>query len=84
MKSDEQTSTEVVRASAPYMTLGIQMAAAVTVFLFVGKYADDAWGTKPWMMIAGIVLGFTGGMIKFFRTVMELSKKEDDERRKKI
>ncbi len=84
MKDDEQTSAEVVRASAPYMTLGLQMAAAVTVFLFIGKYADEEFGTKPWLMIAGIVFGFTGGMIKFFRTVMELSNKEDDERRKKV
>ncbi len=82
MKSDEQTSAEVVRASAPYMTLGIHMAAAVTLFLFAGKYADEYFGTKPWLMIAGIVAGFAGGMIKFFRTVTQLSAQEDEERRK--
>lgn len=82
MKSDEQTSAEVVRASAPYMTLGIHMAAAVTLFLFAGRYADEYFGTKPWLMIAGIVIGFVGGMVKFFRTVTEFGTKEDEERRK--
>ncbi len=72
-----------MQTAAPYMTLGIQIAAAVVLFLFIGKYADKAFGTKPWLMVTGIMLGFTGGMIHFFREVIELSKKEEDERRKK-
>lgn len=82
--NEEKKFGELMQTAAPYMTLGIQIAAAVVLFLFAGKYADDVFGTKPWLMVAGIVIGFTGGMIHFFREVIELSKKEDDERRKKI
>ncbi len=82
--NEEKKFGELMQTAAPYMTLGIQIAAAVVMFLFVGKYADDALGTKPWLMVAGIVIGFTGGMIHFFREVTALSKKEDDERRTKI
>ena len=82
--NEEKKFRQLMETPAPYRTLGIQSAAPVVLFLFVGKYADDAFGTKPWLMVAGIVIGFTGGMIHFFREVIELSKKEDDERRKKI
>ena len=73
-----------MQAAAPYMTLGLQIAAAVVLFLFIGKYADDKLGTKPWLMVAGIVIGFTGGMIHFFREVIELSNKEEHERHNKV
>ena len=73
-----------MQAAAPYMTLGLQIAIAVVLFLFIGKFADDKFGTKPWLMVAGIVIGFTGGMIHFFREVIELSNKEEHERRNKV
>jgi F0F1-type ATP synthase assembly protein I len=82
--NEEKKFGELMQTAAPYMTLGIQIASAVVMFLFVGKYADDALGTKPWLMVAGIVIGFTGGMIHFFREVTALGKKEDDERHTKI
>ncbi len=82
--SDEKKAGEVLRSAAPYMTLGLQMALAVTVFLFIGKYADELWGTTPWLMIIGIVFGFTGSMIKFFRMATEMGEKEDRERGSKV
>lgn len=81
MKDDGNGSEGILRAAAPYLTLGIQIAAGVVMFLFIGKYADERFGTKPWLMVAGIVVGFAGGMIHFFREVMTMSKKEEDERR---
>jgi ATP synthase protein I len=81
MNEDGKETAGILQAAAPYLTLGIQIAAAVVMFLFVGKYADERFGTKPWLMVAGIVLGFAGGMIHFFRAVIALSTKEENERR---
>ncbi|NUN69344.1 MAG: AtpZ/AtpI family protein [Bacteroidetes bacterium] len=81
MQDDAKETAGMLRAAAPYLTLGIQIAAAVVMFLFIGKYADEQFGTKPWLMVAGIVAGFAGGMIHFFRAVTALSTKEDHERR---
>ncbi|MFA6457641.1 MAG: AtpZ/AtpI family protein [Bacteroidota bacterium] len=83
MKNEENSFGTMMQAAAPYMTLGLQIAIAVVVFLFIGKYADDQFGTKPWLMVTGIVIGFTGGMIRFFREVIELSNKEEHERSSK-
>jgi F0F1-type ATP synthase assembly protein I len=65
----------------PFLTLGIQLAIAVVVFFFLGRWLDAVLGTGPWLMIGGLFLGIVGGLIKFFRTAVALGKKQDDEAR---
>ncbi len=59
------------------MTQGIQLALAVVVLFFLGRWLDSLWGTSPWLMLAGILIGIVGGLIKFFRTAMEVGREED-------
>ena len=84
MKNEENQKDGIMLSVAPYLTLGAQLAATVIAFFFIGKYSDEYFGTKPWLMITLIMVGVVGGMIKFFRTVIELSKKEENERRGNI
>ena len=81
---EEKKLDGILKASAPYLTLGIQLAITGIVFFFIGRYADEKFGTKPWLMLLLIMVGSVGGMIKFFRTVIELGKKEEDERHNKV
>ena len=61
---------ETLREFAPFLGLGIQLAMAVLVFFFAGWWFDSAYDTTPWGRLIGVLVGTTGGMIKFFRTVM--------------
>jgi F0F1-type ATP synthase assembly protein I len=74
---EEKKIGSTLRDTAPFLTLGIQLAITVIAFFFAGKYADDYFGTKPWLMIGGVLVGSVGGLIKFFRTVIELSSNEE-------
>lgn len=76
---DNNRTGDTLRSAAPYLTLGLQFAVVVVVFFLAGKYADDYFGTKPWIMIGAIVVGCAGGMIKFLRTAIELSSQDDRE-----
>ena len=67
---------QVYRDVAPYMTLGIQLAAAVVFFFFIGWWLDTRMGTSPTFELIGLLVGFAGGMIKFFRSAAEMSKKD--------
>jgi F0F1-type ATP synthase assembly protein I len=67
---------QVYRDVAPYLTLGIQLAAAVVFFFLIGWWLDTRMETSPTFKLIGLVLGFVGGMIKFFRSAAEMSKKE--------
>ena len=36
----------------------------------IGFLADRRFGTKPWLMLAGLILGMIGGFVNFFRLVL--------------
>jgi len=82
--NEEKKFAESLKAASPYLTLSLQLAITVVVFFFIGKYADEYFGTKPWLMVAAILLGAVGGLMKFFKTVIALSNKEEHERRSKV
>lgn len=79
--SGHRKTLESLREYSPYLTLGFQLAAAVVVFLLVGYWLDDLWGTFPWLTLGGLVLGTTGGFVKFFRTIAELERRNMQERK---
>jgi ATP synthase protein I len=70
-------------AYGPYLTLGLQLAISVVALFFAGRWLDDRWGTAPWLMLAGLLLGAAGGFVNFFRTVIRLGKQEDKAQREK-
>ena len=67
---------QAYRDVGPYLTLGIQLAAAVVFFFLVGWWLDTRMDTSPTFKLIGLFLGFVGGMIKFFRSAAEMSKKD--------
>ena len=69
---------QVVRELGPYMSLGFQLAAAVVGFFLLGHWLDNRYGTSPWLKLLGLLLGTTGGFIKFFKTVAGLDKKKSN------
>lgn len=67
------------REFGPFLTLGIQLAIAVVAFFFLGRWLDSLFGTAPWLMLTGLLLGITGGLVQFLRTALRLGKREDRE-----
>lgn len=71
----------VYRELGPYMAMGGQLALSMVGFGAIGYYADIQCGTHPWLLLAGLLLGATGGMIKLIRTSLKApvtSKRADD------
>jgi F0F1-type ATP synthase assembly protein I len=71
--------TKFGAAVGPFLTSGLQLAISVVAFFFLGRWLDDKFGTTPWLMIAGLVLGIVGGFTSFFRTAIAAGKEEDKE-----
>jgi F0F1-type ATP synthase assembly protein I len=59
--------------------MGAQLALAVLLCGFLGRWLDGELGTAPWLMIVGLAVGVLGGFVKFIRTAMALGRKADDE-----
>jgi len=62
--------------------VGLEFAGAVAGFAVVGYWIDSRYGSKPWGILIGVVLGLVGGLYNLvkesLRAVQE-AKAEDDE-----
>jgi F0F1-type ATP synthase assembly protein I len=51
-----------------YAGLGFQLAAAMVVFGGIGYWLDGRLKTTPWLLVVGMLMGATGGMISLIRS----------------
>jgi len=67
---DQKTNfSGILKAMALTSTLGMEIAAAVTLGFFGGRMLDGRFGTEPWLMIAGILIGMAAGILGIINTV---------------
>ena len=65
------------RTVAPLFGSGIQLAAAVALFFFLGRWLDEKMGTGPWLMLIGALIGAGGGLYGFIRTAVKAGNEEN-------
>ena len=46
---------------------GIALFASVVTFCAIGYFLDRWFGTQPWFLVGGIVLGSAAGLFEFIR-----------------
>lgn len=63
----QESMAETVRKSGLAWSAGIAFFASVVFMLIIGWGADLLFGSSPWGMVGGIVLGSVIGFIQFFR-----------------
>ncbi len=54
------------------------LGGSVVFMLILGWFFDLVFGSKPWGVVGGIVLGAVIGFIQFFRITSQIFKKDDD------
>jgi F0F1-type ATP synthase assembly protein I len=47
--------------------LGVEFAAILFVFIYLGNYLDTDWGFKPWGLVLSLGLGFGLGLYHIVR-----------------
>ena len=63
--------------------LGMQFVLAILLFLFLGKWLDERFGTTPWLLIAGVFLGAGASFYSIYRRLMADQKREDEARKRR-
>jgi ATP synthase protein I len=66
------TAYEIIAAS-------LQLAVAVILMFFLGRWLDGKLDTAPWLMLAGLAVGFAAGFFAFLRSVRKLANNDDSE-----
>jgi len=53
-----------------YAQAGTVLVAPMVAIGAIGYWLDRRFGTKPWLLLAGLILGMIGGFVNFFRLVL--------------
>lgn len=68
--SKKSSWPEVMRTSGPYMNIGWTFVVAMGIGIYGGYRADAYFGTEPWLMVVGALLGMAAGFYNFFLVVL--------------
>ena len=74
---DEGTGEQVARSyrkAGPYIDASWQLVGSLGLWTVVGWYLDGKLGTKPWLLVAGSLLGMGLGFYLFFRALAAIKK----------
>ncbi|HKQ96636.1 MAG TPA: AtpZ/AtpI family protein [Candidatus Polarisedimenticolia bacterium] len=63
---DRQQLAETMR----YFQGGMALIAPMLALGALGYWLDRKFGTGPWIMVAGLVVGMIGGFVNFFQAVL--------------
>ena len=78
-EQDSKPWQSSLHEASRYMTIGIQLAGTMLVYV-IGGYLLDRWlETEPWLLILGAVIG----MIAFFVQIVKLSRDLSEADRRK-
>lgn len=66
------------RDLGPYLGLGTQLAAAIVIMLFIGKWLDGILGFFPVLTIVFAFLGGGAGIYIVIKTALEMGKKKNE------
>ena len=56
--------------------IGIQLTVTILAFAALGWWLDQKFETQPWLLLAGLLFGATGGMISFIRTALNVGNRK--------
>ncbi len=75
---DRRPPTGSGRDVAPFLGLGIQLAATVLIMYLVGYWVDGKLGTYPFGQVVGGLIGCVGGLIAFAREASRMGDRGHD------
>ncbi len=70
-----------IPSAGQYGSVGLQFAVGLVVFTLAGNWLDQRLGTAPWLLLAGVMLGFALSGMWIYRQMVvkprERAKREE-------
>ena len=69
------STAEAARMGGLAWSTGLVLFGAVILMMLIGWGADLLFGTRPWGMVGGLIVGSVIGFVQLFRTSSEIFRK---------
>jgi F0F1-type ATP synthase assembly protein I len=79
--SGQGGSNERGTSVGEYAGLGLQFAASIIVFLYLGQWLDRRLGTAPWLLLISVFVGAGASFYSMYRKLMAAQAREEAARR---
>jgi len=79
--SDESSLNKSFKDAGPYLGLGLQLAATIVIMILAGSWLDKKFNYSPWFTVVFGLFGGFAGTYNLIRTVIQLGKKQDAEKK---
>jgi F0F1-type ATP synthase assembly protein I len=76
---EPDTPDETIRKSGLAYSIGVVLFTSIAFMLFLGWGADLLFGSKPWGIVGGIILGAIIGFVQVFRITSEIFESDKPE-----
>ena len=57
-----------------WLGLGVEFGGVIGIFTWAGYWADRKLGSSPWLMVAGLMVGFVGMTYLLYKETRDLHK----------
>jgi ATP synthase protein I len=75
MPREEQERQDEFRKGLSFAArVGTELVVATMLGAFLGYLLDRFLGTKPWLMVVGVVIGAVAGFLNVYRFVQRMNK----------
>ncbi|MEO8564577.1 MAG: AtpZ/AtpI family protein [bacterium] len=68
-------------SGSEFAGVGLQFAASILVFVYLGQWLDRKLGTTPWLLIVGVFLGAGASFYSMYRKLMTAQARDDAARK---
>ena len=72
-----ESTAETIRKSGLAYSAAIALLGSVVFMLIIGWVLDTFFGTSPWLLVGGILLGSVIGFYQFFKITSEILKNKE-------
>lgn len=76
-KRRKRDNRDLFRALRVFGAVGFNLAGAMLVGFFLGRFLDRLLATTPWFAAAGFLLGAFGGFMQLWRVAMGEVNRDD-------
>jgi ATP synthase protein I len=78
-KPGRDSFAQAMRKAAPYLNLGWTFAVSLAGGILGGWWLDGVFGTRPWLLLSGALVGMTAGFVGFFKVALPHKERPKDD-----